>query len=103
MPLPLSLQAAYRFWPVTHESQGGTSKSANAALRAIAAAVASQEQRDEARVREEMLGRIAIVVARSVARAVGRRNAKQWSPQPSWTAAVVANCRDSAELSDAEA
>jgi len=97
------LQAGYRFWLVIHESRGGTSKSASAALRAIAAVVASQEHRDEGKVSEEMLGRIAIVLARSVARAVGRRNTKARLAQPSWSAAVVANCSESVEMSVAEA
>ena len=97
------LQAGYRFWPVIHESQGGTSKSADAALRAIATAVAEVENRDAGKVREEMLGRIAVVLARSASRAICRRGVKGKRARPSWAAAVVASCRETEEASDAEA
>ncbi len=71
------IAAGYRFWPVVHEVQGGTSKVADAALRAICEAVGERESREPADVRQELLGRVAAVVARTAARAVQKRAARR--------------------------
>ena len=67
------IEAGYRFWPVVHEAQGATSKSADAAIRAITGALADNEGREPGAVRGELLARLAALVARTCARAVAKR------------------------------
>ena len=94
-------QAGYRFWRVVHEVQGGVSKSADAAMRAIAAAVAIREQRDPGAVRAELADRIAVVIARSSARAIRKRAAGvQRCARAPWSMTVARCSRDSPD--DAE-
>ena len=73
----LCAEAGYRFWPVIHEVQGGTSKTADSAIRAIADAVAGREGRRAEKIRSELLARVAVVVARTAATAVRKRATKQ--------------------------
>ena len=70
-------EAGFRFWPVVHEVQGGMSKAADAATRAIAEAVAEREQRDADKVRHELLARVAVVIARCSVRAIKKRNRRR--------------------------
>ena len=72
-----------------HEVQGGTSKAADAAIRAIAAAVAEREIREPGSIRRELLGRVAAVLARTAARAVHKRCGRQVSKMQPWSAAVA--------------
>ena len=72
---------------MVHEVQGGTSKDADAAVRAIATAVAEHEGRDEGTVRRELLGKVALAVVRTAARAIQKRRAKKPQKQ-SWHASV---------------
>ena len=69
--------AGILFQPIVLESQGGIDKEASGVLHRIAEAVAEAESRDAVRVREEMLQRIALIIARSnhsrLARRRGRR------------------------------
>ena len=65
--------AGLDFVPIVFEHQGGTTKEAIGVLHSIAAAVANLEARETAEVREEMFGRIAVVLARAGAAAVARR------------------------------
>jgi hypothetical protein len=65
--------AGVDFVPLVFEHQGGTTPEGTAVLHAISAAVATAEAREAAEVREELLGRIAVVLARANARAVVRR------------------------------
>ena len=83
------VQAGFRFWLVVHEVQGGTSKAADAAVRAIAAAVGARERREPGAVRRELLARIAAVIARSSARAVTKRAG---TGRPSGTLPIVRHC-----------
>lgn len=77
-----------RFWLVVLTHQGGTSKAADSAFRAIAKAVAEKEGRDEASIRREMQHRIAIVLARSRACRVLRRVRVRNAGRPAWAGAV---------------
>ena len=97
----LCADAGYRFWPVVHEVQGATSKAADAAIRAISDAVGQQESREPASVRRELLGRIAVVVARTAARAVQKRASRRpRRGQPSWAAVARALTEDDAPDGD---
>ena len=90
------MEAGYRFWPVVHEIQGGTSKEARAAIQAICEAVAQRESSEPAAVRWELLGRVAAVVARTAARAVQKRSGQRRTRDASGTAtasARAASCR----------
>ena len=78
-----------RFWPVVLTHQGGTAKAADAALRAIAKAVAEKEGREEASIRREMQHRIAIVLARSRASRVLRRACAGTADRPVWARAAA--------------
>ena len=69
------------------EHQGGTAKGADAAFRAIAKAVALNERREEHGVRNEILQRIAVVVARAVAQRIRRRAQGFIGNRPPWAAA----------------
>ena len=60
-----------------HEVQGGTSKAADSAIRAIADAVAGREGRRAEKIRSELLARVAVVMARTAATAVRKRATKQ--------------------------
>ena len=88
-------QAGYRFWPVVHEIQGGMAKAADAAARAIAEAVAGREERDAPNVRRELLARVAVVVARSAARAIFKRSRPRQTATSSRSATVVAEALSS--------
>ena len=81
-----------RFWPVVLTQQGGTSKAADAAFRAIAKAVAEKEGREETSIRREMQHRIAIVLARSWAGRVLRHSQVGSSGRPAWAGAVAQVC-----------
>jgi len=81
-----------RFWTVVLTHQGGTSKAADAALRAIAKAVAEKEGREEASIRREMQHRIAIVLACSRASRVLRRARVGTATRLAWAAAVAQVC-----------
>ena len=61
------------FWPLVFEQQGGCSKAADAATRAIANAVANIEGCKAATIRKEIRQRIAVILARSVAAMIARR------------------------------
>ena len=63
-------------------------KSADSALRAVAAAVAMREGRDQHIVRREMLDRIAVVIRRSTAYRVRRRSQRRGRDQTPWAAAA---------------
>ena len=89
------LQAGFRFWPVVHEVQGATSKAADAAVRAIAGAVAAKEGREQAAVKKELLERVALVITRSSARAIRKRSAFRLRQQSILSAAVARSQRDS--------
>ena len=65
--------AGVDFIPLVFEHQGGTTPEGTAVLHAISAAVATAEAREAAEVREELLGKIAVVLARANVRAVVRR------------------------------
>ena len=69
--------AGYRFWPIVHEFQGGMAKGADAAMRAICAAVEEKENTDAMTVRVEFLGRLAAVTTRAATRAVQKRTTKK--------------------------
>jgi len=77
-----------QFRPVVFEAQGGMSKGADAAVRALAAAVASREGREPATVRREMLHRIAVIVARGSAARIARRRSKVSGARASWASAA---------------
>ena len=99
----LCQQAGFRFWPVVHEVQGGMAKAADAATRTIAEAVASRELRDAIAVRQGMIARVAVVIARCSARAVAKRATRQMPPSTPWGAAVVvvaAQCAEAAADDD---
>ena len=85
----LCAEAGYRFWPVVHEVQGGMSKAADAAIRAISQAVGERESREPGDVRRELLGRIAAVVARTAARAIHKRAARRPRQGQPWGPAVA--------------
>ena len=69
--------AGYRFWPIVHEIQGGMAKDADAAMRAIYAAVGEKENTDAMAVCAEFLGRLAAVTTRAATRAVQKRTTKK--------------------------
>ena len=71
-------------------------------MRAIAAAVAGREQREEGAVRKEMLERIALVLARGSARAIERRDVRRSSIVPSWIRASRDICRNGASAEEAD-
>ena len=77
-----------RFWPVVLEHQGGMTKSADRAIRAVAAAVAMQEGCDQNEVRTEMLQRIAVVIGRAKAHRIRRRAQRQGARISPWIAAA---------------
>ena len=83
------MRQGLRFWPVVFEQQGGIPKAADAALRAIAVAVATCEGRDEQAVRREILHRIAIIIARSAGSRVARRLRSPPCARPAWAAAAA--------------
>ena len=95
------MEAGYRFWPVVHEIQGGTSKEARAAIQAISEAVAQRESSEPAAVRRELLGRVAAVVARTAARAVQKRSGQRRTRDASGVA--KASARRFLSLAEAEA
>ena len=85
----LCIDDGYRFWPVVHEIQGGTSKAADAAIRAITSAVADRENREAGTVRRELLARVAAVVARTSARSVHKREARRIQKKPPWSDTIT--------------
>ena len=95
------MEAGYRFWPVVHEIQGGTSKEARAAVQAICEAVAQRESSDPAVARRELLGRVAAVVARTAARAVQKRSGQRRPRDAS--GAATASARRFLSMAEAEA
>ena len=78
------------FRPVVFEQQGGMSKGADAAFRAVAATVAQKEGLEPAAVRREMLHRVAVLLARGCATRLARRRARVHRGKAEWRAAVVA-------------
>jgi hypothetical protein len=81
-------QQGLRFWPVVLEQQGGMSKAADTALRAIAVAVATCEGLDEQVIRRAIMQRISVVIARSVGSRVARRVRSAPCARPAWAAAA---------------
>ena len=69
----LCTAAGYRFWPVIHEVQGGTSKEADTAQRAIAEAVATAEGRSIGAVLRELRERLALVISRCCSKTISAR------------------------------
>ena len=88
------MRAGYRFWPVIHEAQGGTSKSAGAAIRAIVTALVDRERRDPSSVRGELASRAAVVVARACARAIAKRASPHHVGAPVWFGIVAQTLRE---------
>ena len=74
--------------PAVFEHPGGAARGADAALRALAAAVAAREGREPSNIRREMRHRIAVVIARCVAARVLRRQ-RSHEPQPAWRQAAA--------------
>ena len=74
--------------PAVFEHQGGAARGADAALRAVAAAVAAREGREPSIIRREMRHRIAVVIARCVAARVLRRQ-QSHEPRPAWRQAAA--------------
>ena len=95
-------EAGLRFWPVVLEHQGGMTKSADSAFRAVAAAVAMQEGRDANNIKQEMLERIAVVIARSAAQRIRRRAIRFPTGRPDWATAArsVQNLQTDADAMD---
>ncbi len=91
------LEAGYRFWPVVHESQGGMSKAADAAVRAISQALADKEGREPGAVRRELLERVAVVIARSCVRAIRKRCVALPRCPVVLSAAIASSARDIAD------
>ena len=81
-------QANLQYWPVVHEAQGGMSKGADAAMRAIADAIAASEGRDADVVRTEMAGRIAVWLARCNAASIKKRSRKNHVQLLDWIVAA---------------
>ena len=81
-------RAGLLFCPVVHEAQGGVSREAARVAWAIASAVAAREGRRPEMVYGEMLGRIAIVLARSTALAIRKRGRAAPAVPPAWLTAV---------------
>ena len=77
-------EAGLQYRPVIHEAQGGTSKQADAVIRAIAGAVAAVEGKDATTIRSEMLARISVVQARCNAQAIHQRKHKDQRRTRSW-------------------
>ena len=96
----LCQEAGYRFRPVVHEVQGGMAKAANAATRAISEAVAERERRDAATVRRELLYRVAVVVARSSARAIRKRMRPRPDATRPWSPAITQALREETPMED---
>jgi hypothetical protein len=61
------------FWPVVFEQQGGRSKAAHAAIVALAEAVGNREGCEAATIRHEINQRLAVLLARSTASMIARR------------------------------
>ena len=74
------------FWPVIFEQQGGQSKAAYAATRAIAEAVADREGGRASDIRQEMNQRVAILLARATASMIARRQPRFQARQRAFTA-----------------
>ena len=83
-------QAGLSFWPMVFEQQGGKSKAADAATRAISEAVAEKEGRKAATIRHELNNRVAILLARAAAAMIARRQAGPSRPEQSALAAAMA-------------
>ena len=77
-------EVGLQYRPVIHEMQGGMSKGADLALRAIAEAVAAQEGRVPGAVRAEIASRIAVLLARSGAQAVRQRGQRVRPQRRHW-------------------
>ena len=77
-------EAGLQYRPVIHEAQGGTSKQANIAIRAISAAVAANGGKLESTIRSEMLARISVVLARCNAQSIRQRRAKAQGQTATW-------------------
>ena len=85
--------AGLKYWPVVFEQQGGTSKGTDAAIRAVSEAIATREGREASGIRRELLCRIAVVLARSAASMIGRRQRHQTAHRPRWTTIAEELCR----------
>ena len=70
------------FEPLVFESQGGVEPRAAAILHRIAGAVAAAEGGNAARLKSEMLQRLAVAIARFSARAIHRRRAPRKKKRP---------------------
>ena len=79
------------FWPVVFEQQGGQSKAAFAATKAISEAVAGREGTRPDTVRSEINQRTAVILARATAAMITRRQFRGASARPRWSIAVN-NC-----------
>ena len=76
-------EVGLQYRPVIHETQGGMSKGADAAMRAITQTVAANEHKSVSSVRSEMQSRIAVMLARCNAHAIRQRRSKaQGTAQP---------------------
>ena len=80
-------EAGLRYQPVVHELQGCVSKGAFTVMHSIAEAVAFRENRTGASVRSEMQARIAVFIARCVARSIRKRSARPRSKVVDWVVA----------------
>ena len=83
-----------RFWPVVFEQQGGRSKAAAAATRAVAEAVAMREGSKPETVLGEINQRLAIVLARATASMINRRQPACHSSRPTWITAASRSVLD---------
>ena len=84
-------EAGLQYRPVIHESQGGTSKQADVAIRAIAGAVAVNEHRSTLSVRAEMQFRTATLFGRWTSHAVCQRRCTVARQPSTW--AVLSHLR----------
>ena len=79
------------FWPVVFEQQGGRSKAAQAAIRAIAEAIAMREGCEAKTVQRAMEDRLAVLLARGTATMIARRQRSPAEPQrQAWERAIAA-------------
>ena len=78
------------FWPVVFEQQGGRTKAANVAIRAIAESVAEREGAEVDTVRRAFDHRLAITLARCGADMIARRQRASIHTRPKWCNAVAA-------------
>ena len=76
-------EVGIRFVPMVFEAQGAMTKEAAAVLHAVAAAVAAAESSDQDQVKEDLLQRVSLTIARCnggrIARRVGQSGVSQHS------------------------